>query len=141
MQGERSRRQRAEMERELRVGWEVEMRREQELMVLAPHLKCPLSSLMYFFAFPGVPYAFLCVPLLLPREPIPVLSPNTNPSQVQRARQEGAVEAIQCQICFDSDKSVLLNCGHQVCAVCDTGIRIKCPFCQQPITSRSPIFL
>ena len=44
-------------------------------------------------------------------------------------------QTFQCQICFDATvRSVLVPCGHMLCAACAGQIRTnKCPFCRAAV--------
>jgi hypothetical protein len=55
---------------------------------------------------------------------------------LQREERE---EAIQCAICFDRDKDTALNCGHQACAFCASGLA-NCHICREPILTRTRLY-
>jgi len=45
-----------------------------------------------------------------------------------------------CEICYELDKNILLNCGHKFCGVCLIKINNKnCPMCRTEITSKIDI--
>lgn len=45
-----------------------------------------------------------------------------------------------CEICFELDKNILLNCGHKFCGVClIKNTNNKCPMCRTEITSKTDI--
>lgn len=54
-------------------------------------------------------------------------------------RERAAEEATTCSLCMDRPKTVVFNCGHQICTECSAG-HTECPFCREPITSSITLF-
>ena len=53
-------------------------------------------------------------------------------------------EALQCTICVDNRKNVVLNCGHCFCATCYNSLvqyQAPCPNCRLPIISGMRLYL
>lgn len=50
------------------------------------------------------------------------------------------VDKTTCNICFEYEKNVVLNCGHTVCAQCSHQLQ-QCPMCRVDITERKKLYL
>ena len=44
-----------------------------------------------------------------------------------------------CPLCMEHDQEFVLNCGHQLCALCSDSLS-SCPFCRAPFTRRTKVF-
>ena len=56
------------------------------------------------------------------------------------------IDTLSCGICREKyvesfEVPIVYNCGHSICKICDTNIKINCPLCQTKITTRSKNFL
>lgn len=71
------------------------------------------------------------------KEYIKIINKNKNN---KRKRSEDEDDSNICEICYEFDKNVLLNCGHKFCGVCLIKINNKnCPMCRTEITSKIDI--
>lgn len=70
---------------------------------------------------------------------------NKNPFDINVEDESTEIETIQCQICMDNKKKIVLNCGHTLCVAClkEIGIRNdhNCPICRLKITSTIILYL
>ena len=67
-------------------------------------------------------------------DPLPLNIPNESTSN----------EAMQCTICLDHQKNVVLNCGHCFCALCYNSLvqyQAPCPNCREPIRQGMRVYL
>ncbi|KAL9651622.1 hypothetical protein ABK040_001567 [Willaertia magna] len=63
-----------------------------------------------------------------------------NNQELQEQLTEPLRPELECSICMDSKKEVVLNCGHCLCQECSKRSTI-CPICRTRITKTTRIFL
>ena len=51
-------------------------------------------------------------------------------AQLERSAEDRKI----CPLCMETDKDIVLNCGHQMCQSCKKPLT-QCPFCSVPISS------